>query len=129
MRTVYVAVITLFFIAFIIDTDAFYLMPVIVLAGNTVNTDTIQTNLAEFRFELIHSSVHIVIAGVNSMPFLSVYFLSPPMRNVHLMLYGVPATTSPNSSRTPCGVTVAMLVYDQFDIVLIVANSFRQWLR
>ena len=33
MRTVYVAVITLFFIAFIIDTDAFYFIPVIISAG------------------------------------------------------------------------------------------------
>lgn len=41
MRTVYVAVITLFFIAFIIDTDAFYFIPVIISAGNTVYPETI----------------------------------------------------------------------------------------
>ena len=43
MRTVYVAVITLFFIAFIIDTDAFYFIPVIISAGNTVYPETISS--------------------------------------------------------------------------------------
>ena len=61
MRTVHITVIIVCLIVFAVDADTFYLISVIVLAGNTVNTDTIQTNLAEFRFELIHSSVHIVI--------------------------------------------------------------------
>ena len=52
MRTVYVAVITLFFIAFIIDTDAFHLMPVIILAGNTVDTGAVQILYPiDFRIE------------------------------------------------------------------------------
>lgn len=61
MGTVHITVIIVRRIIFTVHTDTFYLVSVIVLAGNTVDTDTVQTDLAKFRFKLIHGSVHVVI--------------------------------------------------------------------
>ena len=62
MRTVYVAVITLFFIAFIVDTDAFYFIPVIIFAGNAVYAETISFSyLFHLRTKFFHRLAHISI--------------------------------------------------------------------
>lgn len=60
MRTVYVAVITFFFIAFIVDTDAFYFIPVIIFAGNVVYPETI-------------SFSYLFISGPNSSIALPIF--------------------------------------------------------
>ena len=64
MRTVHITVITLFFIAFIIDTDAFHLISVIILAGNTVDTGAIQILYPiDFRIEFTDGLCHVAVNG------------------------------------------------------------------
>ena len=62
MGTVHITVVTLFFIAFIIDTDAFHLMPVIILAGNTVDTGAVQILYPiDFGIELTDGFCNIAV--------------------------------------------------------------------
>ena len=62
MGTVHITVVTLFFIAFIIDTDALHLMPVIILAGNTVDTGAVQILYPiDFRIEFTDGFCHIAV--------------------------------------------------------------------
>ncbi len=52
MRTVHITVVIVRLIVFAVDTDTFYLISVIILAGNTVDTDAIQILYPiDFRIE------------------------------------------------------------------------------
>ena len=64
MRTVHIAVIIFRLIVFTVDADTFYLVSVIVLAGNTVDTDTIQILYPiDLGFKFADGLCHVAVNG------------------------------------------------------------------